>query len=236
MVNKNNGQKRIMVKNIIVKTRMSNNINGQTMTMVKQWQWSNNDNGQTMNNGQKEEWSKRRMVKTIMAKQHAWSNNAENNNGHRPRSSWLQVPRWWQNVSQGISHVAPPHFGKHSHTGSPPGNPIGLQTPLLVPPHWCKHHWMLQSLPDQPSAQVQVNVSLPPLPSLQVPWPEQSFSHRRMPHPMPVKFALQVQSPWLHMPFPLHCCGHATNPHALPCQPMSHKQPSAVQVPWWEHC
>ena len=36
MVNKNNGQKRIMVKNIIVKTRMSNNINGQTMTMVKQ--------------------------------------------------------------------------------------------------------------------------------------------------------------------------------------------------------
>jgi len=58
MVNKNNGQKRIMVKNIIVKTRMSNNINGQTMTMVKQWQWSNNDNGQTMNNGQKEEWSK----------------------------------------------------------------------------------------------------------------------------------------------------------------------------------
>ena len=41
---------------------MSNNINGQTMTMVKQWQWSNNDNGQTMNNGQKEEWSKRRMA------------------------------------------------------------------------------------------------------------------------------------------------------------------------------
>jgi hypothetical protein len=149
-----------------------------------------------------------------------------------PRSSWLQVPWWLQNVSQGVSQVAPPHVGAHSQTGRPPGKPVGLQTPW--PPHWCKHHLMLQSLPDQPSWHVHVNVSLPSLPSLHVPWPEQSFSHRRIPHPMPVKFALHVQRPWLHMPFPLHCCGHATNPHALPCQPMSHKQPSAVQVPWWE--
>jgi hypothetical protein len=70
MVNKNNGQKRIMVKNIIVKTRMSNNINGQTMTMVKQWTMVKKKNGQN-NNGQttcmvkqrrKQQWSQTSVV------------------------------------------------------------------------------------------------------------------------------------------------------------------------------